>query len=174
MRWDGRAWGAAAAAIIVGAAAMRPGIPLAAARPDASLPLQDGGARLRYVTEYPTCGGLRRTGDGPVPSGLRDLDRAGIARALAPAAVEISAGQVTVVRALRGCPGDTVTLVAQDGTVVVLAGPPGDNPSVLRATDIALRGLSPEDVERVAAGWGVPAADLSSVLSRLSAEAAGR
>lgn len=145
--------------------------PAATVASQAAPPLLTDKARLHYVTEYPACAGLRREGEGPVPAGLRELDRASMARALAPATVIVDPNQLTVVRTLAGCPTDSVTLTNQDGCIVVLAGPPGDNPAVLRRTEIPVRGLAPEDAARLANGWGVPAAALPTVLGRLAAGA---
>ncbi len=133
-------------------------------------PTVDASWRVRYVSVYPECGGARHEGEGGVPIGLRDLDAAAVARALAPATVAFGPGVLSITRTLPGCPTATVTLSTQAGVVVVLAGPPGDNPEVLRRTGIRVRGLSAEDAARIATGWGVPAAALGDTLARLAAE----
>jgi hypothetical protein len=135
-------------------------------RTSPDVPPARSASAVRYVVTYPACG-VTRAGTGPLPPAMRDLDRAALARALAPAQVEVVGETVVVTRALPGCPGDTVTLAAQGGVVVVLAGPPGDNPGVLRRTDVPVRGVAPGDARRLEVGWGVPAGALATVLEHL-------
>lgn len=151
-----------------GRASHRGGVDSSAARTDPPPPSASPGAtgltvlgpaaEVAVTIVYQGCPDLVQTGTAALPPGLVGLTRGQTVRALPEFAVTSFAPDRLGLESVRpGCPRDRVTLTIRTGQVVVLFGVPGNLGSVVRKTDIVVRGLPPAVRLALERGVVVPA-----------------
>lgn len=123
----------------------------------------DATATVRVA--YRGCFGGGKVGTAALPPGLVGRTRTEVASRLPEYRItEFNAHHLGLERIAPGCPNDQVTLLDRGGVVTAVAGEPGGLGSVMRQSDIAVRGLSPRLRQALERGIVVPAPQLDAAL----------